>query len=122
AAIAAIGGVLVVRIAKTAENGTDYSLMNTVKQALFLPTERAVKYKAKAAIDTFFVRTGDIISAMVVALGLHVFMFKAAEDGGISRFAALNVVLVALWIGISVLIARENAKLTADDEEPAEQG
>mgnify|MGYP000057750016 CR=1 FL=1 len=32
--------------AKTAENATDYSLQNTVRQILFLPTTREQKYKA----------------------------------------------------------------------------
>jgi ATP/ADP translocase len=59
----------VVRVAKTLENATDYSLQNTVKQALFLPAAREVKYKAKAAIDTFFMRLGDVVQAGVVALG-----------------------------------------------------
>ena len=41
---------------KTAENATDYSMMNTARQLLWLPTSREEKYKAKQAIDTFFVR------------------------------------------------------------------
>jgi AAA family ATP:ADP antiporter len=42
---------------KAGENANDYSTNNTVRAALFLPTSREVKYKAKAAIDTFFART-----------------------------------------------------------------
>jgi hypothetical protein len=34
-------------------------VQNTVRQALFLPTTREHKYKAKQAIDTFFWRAGD---------------------------------------------------------------
>ena len=50
------GAVLVIiKRVKALENGTDYSLQNTVKAALFLVTPREEKYKAKAAIDTFFV-------------------------------------------------------------------
>ena len=48
----------VVRWTKVLENSTDYSVMNTVRQALWLPTTREAKYKAKAAIDTFFTRGG----------------------------------------------------------------
>ena len=48
---------------KVIENSTDYSLQNTVQQALFLPTSRDAKYKAKAAIDTLFVRLGDLGSS-----------------------------------------------------------
>ena len=33
---------------KATEDGVEYSLGNTVQQALFLPTSRDAKYKAKA--------------------------------------------------------------------------
>ena len=52
----------VVRIGKILENSTDYSIQNTIRQALFLPTSREAKYKAKAAIDTFCTRLGDVLS------------------------------------------------------------
>jgi ATP/ADP translocase len=35
------------------------------------PTSREEKYKAKQAIDTFFVRMGDMIAAGVVFVGTH---------------------------------------------------
>ena len=43
---------------KVADNSLDYSLGNTTKQALWLPTSREAKYKAKQAVDSFFVRAG----------------------------------------------------------------
>ena len=62
--LAAVGVTLAaMRWAKTAENSVDYSIMNTAKQMLWLPTTREEKYKAKQAIDTFFVRTGDLLAA-----------------------------------------------------------
>ena len=57
-AIAAGAGLAAIRLVKIAENAADYSVMNTAKQLLWLPTTRDEKYKAKQAIDTFFVRTG----------------------------------------------------------------
>ena len=66
ATIAAGASFVVVRWIKTAENATDYSIMNTARQLLWLPTSREEKYKAKQAIDTFFVRGGDLLSAAVV--------------------------------------------------------
>ena len=59
----------VVRIGKILENGTDYSIQNTVRQALFLPTSREAKYKAKAAIDTFCTRLGDVLRRVWSTLG-----------------------------------------------------
>lgn len=108
-AIGLIGGLTLLRVAKTAENSTDYSLQNTVRQALFLPTSREVKYKAKAAIDTFFVRFGDAAAAGLVALGLHILHFEAVH------FAAVNCVLILVWIAVAYGIAKEHKKLVPDD-------
>ena len=52
-----------IRLTKIAENATDYSLQNTVRRALFLPTSRDAKYKALQAVETFFWRAGDMLSA-----------------------------------------------------------
>jgi AAA family ATP:ADP antiporter len=95
----------VVRFGKILENSTDYSIQNTLRQALFLPTTREAKYKAKAAIDTFFTRVGDIVSAGVVAVG-H------AAGLAVSAFAGVNVVLTIIWLTIVQQIAREHRRRT----------
>ena len=98
----------VVRWAKTAENATDYSLMNTVRHVLFLPTTREQKYKAKQAIDSFFVRAGDVMHSLTVLLGTSVFAF------GIKGFTIFNMALVAVWMVLAVLIGREFKRLARD--------
>lgn len=95
-----------IRWAKTAENATDYSLQNTVKEALFLPTTREQKYKAKQAIDTFFWRAGDVFSAALVYVGLN--WLSLSTKG----FAGVNVVLVVIWIALALAIGREYKKRT----------
>ncbi len=94
-----------VRWAKTAENSTDYSLQNTVRNVLFLPTSREEKYKAKQAIDSFFVRAGDVLSGLLVFVGTTYLALEARH------FAAVNLVLVAIWLAIAVLIGREYVRL-----------
>ena len=64
-------GIGIDPVGKVVENSTDYSLQNTARQALFLPTTREEKYKAKAAIDTFFVRIGDLLSTGLVLLSVQ---------------------------------------------------
>jgi AAA family ATP:ADP antiporter len=93
-----------VRWGKTIENATDYSLQNTVRQALFLPTSREAKYKAKAAIDTFFVRLGDVLQAGVVGLGAH---FKLAFSG----FAWINVGLTLFWLFCVTRLSKEHRRM-----------
>ncbi|HSG82128.1 MAG TPA: Npt1/Npt2 family nucleotide transporter, partial [Gemmatimonadota bacterium] len=101
-----------VRWAKTAENATDYSLQNTVRNMLFLPCTREQKYKAKQAIDAFFVRAGDVMSAVVVYVGTT---FLAAQIAG---FALFNLVLVTGWLTLAILIGREYRTLVASDRPP----
>ena len=114
--VIALGGYLIlaiypvltaVRWAKTAENATDYSLQNTVRNVLFLPTTREQKYKAKQAIDTFFVRIGDLLSAALVFVGTAIFSF------GTAQFAVANLFLVVIWLVIAVMIGLEHRKLTS---------
>lgn len=110
ALIAALGWVSIILVAKTAENATDYSVQNTVKQVFYLPTSRAEKYKAKAAIDTFFVRGGDLIAALVtMALGLGL----GFQQRG---FALVNVGFVAVWLLVALAIAKEYKKISEDTE------
>lgn len=106
---AAIAPVLaVVRWTKTAENSLDYSMQNTASQSLFLVTSREVKYKAKQAIDTVFVRVGDVMSAMLVG----VLIKWLALD--FSVFIYLNIGLVALWLAVVVFVGRDYARLAAE--------
>ena len=107
AAIAAVGGVALIGMAKVAENSTEYSVESTVRQTLFLPTDRATKYKAKAAIDTFVVRGADTLSGLLVWVGSRALGF------GIGGFAAVNVVLTLIWFAIAAGIAQRYLVLGA---------
>jgi AAA family ATP:ADP antiporter len=83
-----------VRFAKILENSTDYSIQNMVRHALFLITSREAKYKAKAAIDTFVVRAGDVLQALIVFTGTSLGL-------SIRQFAAIAVVLCVVWLLIA---------------------
>jgi AAA family ATP:ADP antiporter len=100
----------IVRWAKVLENSTDYSVQNTTRHALFLPTSRQAKYTAKQAIDSFFVRAGDLLQAIVVFVGVRMAF-------GVRSFAVINLVLIGVWLVLAVGIAREHRKLTAADAE-----
>ena len=94
----------VVRWAKTFENATDYSIQNTARQALFLPTSREAKYKAKAAIDTFFMRGGDVIQAGIVYVGSEILRLTTQQ------FAVINIALALVWIWVVARIAEEHRR------------
>jgi len=101
--MAFVGVFSLYRITKIAENATDYSLYNTVKQALWLPTSREAKYNAKAAVDTFLVRIGDLLSGGIVFVG-------TALGFGVAAFAMTNLAVIGLWVFVAVLLAREHKK------------
>jgi len=103
----------VVRWAKTAENATDYSLQNTVRHALFLPCTREQKYKAKQAIDAFFWRAGDVLSAVVVFIGTQLVVMPTAG------FAGINLALVAAWLTLAVMIGRRYKRLVESGRPPS---
>ena len=98
-----------IRIEKTSENSLDYSLNNTIRQALFLPTSPAAKYKAKAAIDTFFFRMGDVIAGIGI-----VFLFVEVLGVGVKAFAALNIVLAAIWIFLAYRTGKLHDEMVKD--------
>ena len=103
----------IVQWTKIFENSTDYSIQNTTRQALFLPTSREAKYKAKQAIDSFFVRFGDMLQAGVVFVGVQLAL-------SIRGFAIVNMVLVGVWFLIVLGIRREHQKLTGDPRRSTE--
>jgi ATP:ADP antiporter, AAA family len=96
-----------VRWAKILENGTDYSLNNTVRHALFLPTTREEKYKAKQVTDAFAQRAGDVLSAVTVFVATGLLGMAAM------RLAIFNLVLVAIWLAIAVRLGRRYNRLAA---------
>jgi AAA family ATP:ADP antiporter len=87
-----------VRWAKTAENGFDYSLQNTVRNILFLPLTREQKYKAKLVIDAFFWRAGDMLSAGLVFAG------TTWLSMGTAHFAMVNIVLGMVMLTLAWFI------------------
>ena len=89
----------VIRILKIAENGTNYSLQNTVRNALLLPTSREAKYKAKAAIETFCVRLGDVLQAGIIFVGSWLSI-------SVASFAGITVVVTVLWILVALALYR----------------
>src|SRR6185369_3536963 len=110
--IAAVPLLSTVFASKVAENSTDYSLNNTVRNMLFLPCTTEQKYSAKQAIDSFFVRLGDVGAAAVVFVGIN---WIGLDSRG---FALVNAVLVAVWLVIAWQIGREYHALTTEGRAP----
>ena len=98
-----------VAVGKTAESAVDYSLNNTVRNVLWLPTSRRAKYLAKQATDTFFVRAGDVSSAAFVFLGVRQLGLP------VRAIAVVNIMLVSAWLLLARGILKERGRLAGDD-------
>ncbi len=105
----------VVFAAKVAENSVDYSINNTIRNMLFLPCTREQKYSAKQVIDSFFVRLGDVFSALLVFVGTTWLAL------GTRGFAIANVCLVVVWIAIAIVIGRQYQELVTTKQPPSER-
>lgn len=116
-AFLAFATIATIRVTKTAENSVDYSLHNTLRQALYLPTSRESKYQAKAAIDTFFFRLGDVAAGLGV-----VFVLVDVLGLGVHAFAAINVVLSALWLWLAARAGRLHDQRAAERADRAAHG
>jgi AAA family ATP:ADP antiporter len=82
---------LLIMGAKTLENSADYSLHNTVRHTLFLPTSREAKYKAKAAGTVF--------------AGVHLLELSTRQ------FALVNVAVIAGWLPVVAFLSRRYRRL-----------
>lgn len=86
------------------QKSLDYSLLNTTRSALLLPTSREEKYLAKTAIDTLFYRLGDLLSTLGVFIGLRI------VDDARLQFVWLIVLLSLTMILVAWLIGREYSR------------
>ena len=94
---------------KVVENALDYSLQNTARQMLYLPLSRQEKYEARAVIDPFGQRIGDLIQAGFIFVGLHWLGMEAMS------FFPVTAVLAMISLLIVFSILRERTKLLRDE-------
>ena len=107
-AIAPVLGI--VKVMKIAENSSNYSVNNTARHMLWLPTSKTMLYKAKTAVDTFFVRLGDGLAALTVLVGTRFFSLSVLQ------FLVVNIVLILVWIAVAIFLVGENRRWTVDKQ------
>ncbi len=98
---------------KVLENSLDYSLNNTLRNMLWLPTTREMKYKAKQAVDTFFVRMGDVTSA------LFVYVIAGVLGLGVRTLAVASIVACGLWFVVARGILKRRDAISSSIPPPA---
>jgi AAA family ATP:ADP antiporter len=78
----------------TADNGFSYSINQSAKEALYVPTTRREKYQAKAFIDMFLQRFAKAL-AVVLSLGITT---AFAEFSSVRWLSVVTIAVVAVWI------------------------
>ncbi len=106
-AIAPVLGII--KVMKIAENSSNYSINNTARHMIWLPTSKSEQYQAKATVDTLFVRVGDGLAALTVLLGSRLWTFSLLD------FLVINIVLSIIWTTLAVYLSREYRRLGASE-------
>lgn len=75
------------------DNGLNYSINQSSKEALYVPTAPEVKYRAKAFIDMFVMRF-----AKAFAVIINLVMYNAIGTGGARWLSLVTLAILAFWI------------------------
>ncbi len=97
----------------TADNGFAYSINQSAKESLYVPTTREEKYAAKAFIDMFLQRFAKSI-AIFLALGITV-VFSEFET--IRWLSLITVPLTVVWIFAARYAGRRFREMTENEGE-----
>ncbi|NUP95228.1 MAG: hypothetical protein HUU28_03600 [Planctomycetaceae bacterium] len=100
-----IGALTVVTVTLIAWRGLSHSAMRPAREALFVPTARAEKYKAKSFTDTFAFRGGDLASAFLQGAG------------SMASIAFFGLGLAVAWGTFGSLLARAQKRLVGASRE-----
>ncbi len=98
-----------------ADNGFSYSINQSAKEALYVPTSKEEKYMAKAFIDMFVQRFAKAI-AVGVSLGTTLVFAEFATVRWLSLF---TVPVIAVWLYAARYAGRRFAALAGVDPEVA---
>ncbi len=89
--------------------GLSHAAQRPAREALYVPTERVEKYKAKSFTDTFAFRGGDLAGA---------WSFDAFS---LATAALVGVPLSLGWGALGAWLARKQVKLVAERPSPGDQ-
>ncbi|MCK9463401.1 MAG: hypothetical protein M0R80_27585 [Proteobacteria bacterium] len=96
-----------------ADNGLSYSINQSAREALYVPTSRAEKYRAKAFIDVFVQR---FAKAIAVGLGLALSAaFTAFDD--VRWLSLVTIPLAGLWIAAARFAGKRFLELSREPRE-----
>ncbi|MEX2583620.1 MAG: MFS transporter [Gemmatimonadota bacterium] len=108
--LAIVGSLAALIVFEAVFRAVQRAIMRPARETLFTIVSREEKYKAKAFIDTFVYRGGDVVGAqtdgLLARLGL-----------GLATLASITVPLAVLWAGLGIWLGRTQSKRA--NERPA---
>ncbi len=105
-----VPGLLFATIMSASDNSLNYSIQQSAKEALYTPTSRDIKYKAKAFIDMFVQR-----GAKAVAVFLNIGVAVAFGVENVFWLSLVVLVLVVFWIMLVRYMGRTFKNLEKED-------
>jgi AAA family ATP:ADP antiporter len=114
AAFMAVPVLWVGSLLNTADNGFSYSINQSAKEALYVPTSRNEKYKAKAFIDMFVQR---LAKALAVGVSLAVAAFFADFES-LRWLSLFTLVIVVIWVFAARYAGRKFDTLSGSNQPP----
>jgi AAA family ATP:ADP antiporter len=106
-----VPGLLLGSFLNTTDNGFSYSINQSAKEVLYVPTTRDEKYKAKAFIDMFIQR---FAKAVAVGINLVIATWFAGFEN-VRWLSLATVAILLLWI----VAARYAGRVFAEKERAA---
>lgn len=105
--LALIGSLAALIVFEAAFRAVQRALMRPARETLFTVVSREDKYKAKAFIDTFVYRGGDVVGAQLEGVLMRLAM-------GLAALASVAVPLALLWAGLGVWLGRAQQRAVGD--------
>ena len=115
--LALVASLATLVIFQAAFNAVQRAIMRPARETLFTVVSREEKYKAKAFIDTFVYRGGDVVGAQVEGV-------LGRLAAGVTALVAVAVPLAVVWAALGVWLGRAQQRqalqrpLTSPAESP----
>lgn len=97
--LAIVGSFAALVVLEASFRAVQRALMRPARETLFTVTTREEKYKAKAFIDTFVYRAGDVVGAQTEGLLARLGM-------GLAAIATVAVPLALVWAGLALWLGK----------------
>ncbi|WP_111412295.1 NTP/NDP exchange transporter [Billgrantia lactosivorans] len=111
--LAIVGSLAALIAFEAAFRAVQRALMRPARETLYTVVSREDKYKAKAFIDTFVYRGGDVVGAQVEGL-------LARLGSGLAAVASVAVPLALVWAGLALWLGRTQQRIAEASEAAAE--